>query len=136
LDEIPEYVALLTKYSELEEKITSLTNENTKLQEQVSSLSQFKLETERKDKEAMINDTFYMLSDEDKKEVIENIDKYSLSDIEKELSVICVRNKVNFNLGEDTGEKKDPIVYDLHSQVENETTPAWIKAALETAKNL
>jgi hypothetical protein len=77
-----------------------------------------------------------MLSDEDKKDVIENIDKYSLSDIEKELSVICVRNKVDFNLDENNGEKKDPTVYNLNSQIENEATPAWVKAALETAKTL
>jgi hypothetical protein len=76
------------------------------------------------------------LSDEDKKDVIENIDKYSLSDIEKELSVICVRNKVNFNLDENNSEKKDPTVYNLNSQIENEATPAWVKAALETAKTL
>ena len=41
----------------------------------------------------MINETFYMLSDEDKKEVIENIDSYSLDDIEAKLSILCVRNK-------------------------------------------
>jgi hypothetical protein len=136
LDEIPEYVDLKTKYSELEEKYNTLATESASLQEQINSLSQFKLETERKDKEAMINGTFYMLSDEDKKDVIENIDKYSLSDIEKELSVICVRNKVNFNLDENNSEKKDPTVYNLNSQIENEATPAWVKAALETAKTL
>ncbi len=41
-----------------------------------------------------------MLSDEDKKNVLDNIDKFSLRDIEAELSIICVRNRVNFNLDE------------------------------------
>ena len=51
-------------------------------------------------KQAMI-DSFYMLSDEDKADVIANIDTYSVDDIEAKLSIICVRNKVSFNLDDD-----------------------------------
>jgi len=42
--------------------------------------------------------SFYVLSDADKKDVVDNIDQYSLDEIESKLSVICVRNKVNFGL--------------------------------------
>ena len=46
-----------------------------------------------------MNETFYMLSDEEKKDCLDNIDTYSYDDIEAKLSVICVRNnKVNFGL--------------------------------------
>ena len=43
-------------------------------------------------------ENFYMLSDEDKKDVIENKSKYTIEEIEEKLSVICFRKKVNFEL--------------------------------------
>ena len=76
-----------------------------------------------------------MLSDEDKKEVIENKSNYSLEDIEAKLSVICVRKKVNFDL-EDNNKKVEesaPITYNLNS-VESDSLPAWLKA-VEATKN-
>ena len=39
-----------------------------------------------------------MLSDEDKKDVIDNKANYTVEDIEEKLSVICFRKKVNFEL--------------------------------------
>jgi len=39
-----------------------------------------------------------MLSDEQKKDCVDNIDTYSFDEIEAKLSVICVRNKVSFDL--------------------------------------
>jgi len=38
-----------------------------------------------------------MLSAEDKKEIIENKEKYSLDEIKAKLAVICFEKKVNFN---------------------------------------
>jgi hypothetical protein len=97
--------------------------------------AEFKTAAERKDKEALIEGTFYMLSDEDKADVVANIDKYSLEDIEAKLSIICVRNKVSFNL-DDENKGKDPMVYNLHDHDNTETIPAWVQAALNTAKTL
>ena len=72
-----------------------------------------------------------MLSDEDKKDVIENKSKYSLDDIESKLSVICVRKKVNFDLSngetENNNEEVAPITYNLN-ETEANAIPAWIKA--------
>lgn len=84
----------------------------------------------------MIN-SFYMLSNEDKKDVIENIDTYSLNDIEAKLSIICVRNKVSFDLDENNKNHQDPTTYNLNGDNNDDDadTPAWIKAVLETAKN-
>lgn len=105
------------------------------LEEEVTSLRAFKLESERKDKLAMI-DSFYMLSDEEKADVIENVDKYSLDDIEAKLSVICVRNKVNFNLEDENTEKKETVVFSLDNEEEDDAvTPAWVKAIQKVAKN-
>jgi hypothetical protein len=76
-----------------------------------------------------------MLSDEDKKEVIENRSKYTLDDIEKTLSVICVRKKVNFSLDDETNEENGetaPVTFNLG--VGEESLPAWLKA-VEAHKN-
>ncbi len=136
LEEIPEYIELASKYSELETKYNTLVEENTQLKAEMQPLVQFKLAAEKKDKQAMI-DTFYMLSDEDKKDVIDNIDTYSLEDIEAKLSIICVRNKVSFNLDDDKKEAKAPTVYNLGGDlIEDSSTPAWVKAAMEVAKTL
>ena len=81
-------------------------------------------------------DSFYMLSEEDKKDVIENIDKYSVDEIEAKLSVICVRNKVSFDLDEDK-EVDAPTVFNLENDgIEDDMVPAWIKAAMATKKEM
>ena len=131
LDEIPEYVELSNKYSELETSYAAL-------EEEVAALREFKAQAEKAEKEQMI-DSFYMLSDEDKSEIRENIDKYSLRDIEAELSIMCVRNKVSFNLEEETHstQTEDPTVYNLNNgEFNDEAMPAWIKAAINVEKRM
>jgi hypothetical protein len=134
LDEIPEYVELQTKYAALETNYNSLKSEKDTLSTQVESLTQFKNQVERKDKEDMIA-KFYMLSDEDKADVVANIDTYSLDKIEEKLSVICVRNKVNLSLDDDTKEPAGPTVFNLNDG-DDGATPAWVKRALSVAKTL
>ena len=102
------------------------------------SLVAFKNEVEKAKKQEMI-DKFYMLSDEDKKDVTENIDKYSIDDIEAKLSIICVRNKVSFDLDDDnnkggSSEGSDPTIYNLGGDGIEDSTPAWVKAIQRTAK--
>lgn len=80
---------------------------------------------------------FYMLSDEDKKDVVDNIDTYSLDDIEAKLSIICVRNKVSFADDNNQGTPQGAAVYNLGDDPDDDSsTPAWVKAALDTAKTL
>ena len=135
LEEIPEYQELLAKYSALETQYNEAVSTNETLQNQVNTLTEFKLKAERAEKEEMIK-SFYMLSDEDKADVVTNIDTYSLDDIEAKLSIICVRNKVSFNLDDDK-EPKGPTTFNLNGAgEEDEATPAWVKAAMEVAKNL
>ena len=136
LEEIPEYVELASKYSELETKYNALVEENTQLKAEMEPLVQFKNAAEKEKKQAMI-DSFCMLSDEDKKDVVENIDTYSLDDIEAKLSIICVRNKVSFNLDDNSKDNHNPTVYNLGDDYLNDSsTPAWVKAALDVAKTL
>ena len=134
LEEIPEYTELLDKYSNLEKEFNALKETNETLTAQVGELTEFKAGVDRKDKQAMI-DGFYMLSDEDKEDVINNIDTYSLDDIEAKLSIICVRNKVSFNL-EDDDKNTDPTTYSLNGGGEGDYTPAWIKSLQSVAKDI
>lgn len=119
LEEIPEYVSLRTEYSALQAEYETL-------QAQHAELVNFKAGIDRAKKQEMIN-SFSMLPDEDKKDVIDNIDTYSLDEIEAKLSVLCVRNRVNFNLNDDNAPAA-PIVYNLNNNIDPESTPAWIKA--------
>ena len=88
---------------------------------------EFKKAVEDKEKDALIAQ-FYMLSDEDKKEVIENKSKYSLDDIEAKLSVICVRKKVNFENKDDSEAEQNPATTFNLNSAEVCDLPAWLKA--------
>ena len=118
----------LEEYSALEEKITSLQKEYAELETKYQALVTFKNEVEEEKKDALIN-SFYMLSDEDKKDVVENKAQYSLEDIEAKLSVICVRKKVNFELEDDT---TDVATTFSLNDAKTESLPAWINAVKNT----
>lgn len=136
LDEVTEYTELLGKYEVLQGEFEALKKEKGNLETEVTSLREFKVAADRKEKQNMING-FYMLNDEDKKDVVEHIDTYSLDDIEAKLSILCVRNKVSFNL--DNEDKKDDNqpkgLFNLENQADD-NVPEWIKAVRETAKKL
>jgi hypothetical protein len=135
LDEIVEYTELKAQYEELEAKFNALETECENLKSELEPLKAFKLEAEKKDKQAMI-DQFYMLSDEDKADVVANIDTYSIDDIEAKLSIICVRNKVSFDLDENKN-SGNPTVYNLNNGAEDDATvPAWIKSLRDTARSM
>ena len=134
LDEIQEYVELSSKYSDLETNYNAAQEKIADLEAQIGELTAFKKSIEKAEKEKMI-DSFYMLSDDDKKDVIENIDTYSLDDIEAKLSIICVRNKVSFNLDDD--KNNGVTTYNLDGGVPaDEIVPAWIKALRSVASEM
>lgn len=132
LEEIPEYVQLKADFEQLQNDYSALKEENEALVATNQQLNEFKLSVEKKDKQAMI-DSFYMLSAEDKQEVQNNIDNYSLNDIEAKLSIICVRNKVDFSLNdkEDEKEKEAPIIFSLDPTANDSDIPEWIQAVKE-----
>ena len=136
LDEVTEYTELLGKYETLQGEFETLKQEKNDLETEVTSLREFKLTADRKEKQSMI-DGFYMLSDDDKKDVVEHIDTYSLDDIEAKLSIICVRNKVNFNLNSNNkqDDNQPKGLFNLENPADD-NVPEWIKAVRETAKKL
>ena len=117
---------LQSDYETLQEKYTLLEKERDELLE-------FKRKVEDAEKDAMIQ-KFCFLSETDKKDVIENKSKYTLEEIESKLSVICVRNKVNFNLDNneknDINTERDIITYNLSDNIES--IPAWVRAVQNT----
>lgn len=120
-------------YSLLESQYSELQTAYSELETKYQALVEFKKEIDNEKKDALIQ-SFYMLSEEDKADVIANKENYSLDDIESKLSVICVRKKVNF---EDETSKKENVeekvmTYNLNENVTS--TPAWI-AALKNTRN-
>lgn len=135
--------ALTAKYSALEDEkkglektVQTLTEENASLKKDNESLTTFKLEVEKSQKQAMI-DKFTMLSDTDKIDVIENIDKYSLEDIEAKLSIICVRNRVRFDDDSDNKGEAGITTYSFsNNQESTNTAPDWLKSVKNVADEL
>ena len=132
LDDIPEYQDLLSHYSELESRVNEMQSTIDTLTAQNKTLADFKLQIDREKKQALIN-SFYMLSDDLKKDCVDNIDTYSYDDIEAKLSVICVRNKVSFDL--DKPEEEKPVTYNLDSVEDDDAgLPAWVVRVKEVEK--
>ena len=146
LEEVAEYQELLEKYSTLEGKVAELTEQIDSFSAQVetlnqtietltsenASLTEFKQAIDREKKQALI-DSFYMLSDDLKKDCVDNIDTYSLDEIEAKLSVICVRNKVSFDL--DKPEEKKDTTFNLDSVDDTDLgLPAWVQRVQAVAK--
>ena len=48
---------------------------------------------------------------------------------------MCVRNKVSFDLDENTEKPENPTTFNLDDNGVD-TTPAWVKAALAVAKSM
>ena len=124
------------KYELLEADFTELQQKYSALEEKYNELVSFKAQVEDAKKDEMIAQ-FYFLSDEDKKEVVEKKSEYTIEEIESKLSVISVRNKVNFNLGDNSKndintEEVPETTFTLIS--EEASVPAWVKAVQNNQK--
>ena len=130
------YELLEAEYTQLKADHEELQNNFTALQSDYQALVEFKQAIEEDKKNEMIG-KFYMLSDEDKKEVINNKANYTIEEIEEKLSVICFRKKINFDLEEDNDASKNteqPVVtFNLSN--EEESIPAWLKAVDNVRNN-
>lgn len=136
LEEVVEYQELLEKFNTLQGQFDAISNELNSIKPEYNKLKELQVEAENKAKDDMIN-SFYMLSEEDKKEVIANKANFSLEDIEAKLSVICVRKKVNFGLNESSENDSNTETPITTFNVEDsyDSTPAWLKVVDNIAKN-
>lgn len=130
-----DFIALGKQYEALENELNTLKTSYSELETELTELRDFKLQIEDAEKDEMIN-KFYMLSEEDKQEVIDNKANYSLEEIENKLAVICFRKKVNFNLEteEEKTSNKTDMTFTLNDSDNGATTPAWINAVKNNKK--
>ena len=122
------------KYSLLETELDALKAKYNALENQYQELVAFKNEIDNQQKDALI-DEFYMLSEEDKADVIAHKSEYTLDEIKAKLSVICFDKKINFTLNDVKEEKAEEVVttYTISSD-ENNSLPDWVKAVKEQEK--
>jgi hypothetical protein len=102
---LEDFQNLQESYSNLETQFNELQRKFDDMSASYDVLVEFKNAKDREEKQAMI-DSFYMLSDSDKEDVQNNIDNYSLDEIEAKLSVICVHNKLDLSGG--TNDNNNP----------------------------
>ena len=119
-----ELESIKAEYANAKSLLDALTVENTELKE-------YKLNIEKKEKEAMI-DRFFMLSEEDKADVIANIDTYSLDEIEAKLSTIGFRKGINFSLN--TEEVPNNMSLNIKNDDEPSGTYTWVDAVKNNVK--
>ena len=118
------------KYELLEKELNSLKESYSVLQSQYQELVNFKREIDNQKKDALIAE-FYMLSDEDKADVIQNKEKYTLDEIKAKLSVICFDKKISFTLNKEVEDKEEEVItYSLNNN-EDSNLPDWVKAVKE-----
>ena len=116
------------KYELLESKYEALQAAYQTLQAQCADLIDFKKSIDNQRKDELIAE-FYMLSDDDKADVIRNKQKYSLDEIKAKLAIICFDRKVSFNPLEQTKEE-EVVTYSLNNN-ENNSQPDWVRAVKE-----
>lgn len=127
----------VNNYAELEKKYLTLEQKYTKLENSYQSLINFKNKIEDEKKDNMIKG-FYMLSDEDKKDVINNKSKYTLDEIEAKLSVIYTKKQMALEQSVTSNKEeqnKDVTTYNLNDN-EMVNLPDWVKAVQETEKQM
>ena len=124
---LDDFQKLQERYSSLEKQYNDLNDKYDELTNECNSLREFKNVKDREAKQAMI-DSFYMLSDEEKADVQNNIDNYSIDDIEAKLSVICVHNKLNLSDDNKETEEKVDTTFSLDdtNNEQEENIPGWV----------
>ena len=124
------------KFTLLQEEYNKLKTDYSILENEIKELREFKANIENKEKDELI-DQFYMLSAEDKKDVIQNKSKYSLDQIKAKLAVICFEKKVSFaeqeTPAEDDVTQYNKVVTTFNANsYESDSTPDWVKAVEST----
>lgn len=142
IEEVVEEVVEEPAAEEVVEEVvdySALISELDSLRSEVAELRQFKLNAENAEKDAVIA-KYFMLSDADKAEVIENKEQYSLEEIDAKLALAYVRANVNFDSidGQEEVEEEvaeeDPITsFSLESDVSY--IPPVVAALRQVAKN-
>ncbi len=113
------------------EEFEALEHEVESLRAEIKELRNFKLNIENQQKDTLIN-SYHMLSDEDKADVIAHKSEYSLEDIKAKLAVIYVEKNVNFDAidGQEVDEPNEvpAMTFSLDEEVNLEGAPGFLEA--------
>ena len=113
------YALLVNQIEELQKSVTSLTER--------AVAAETKLQTYEVEKKDALIAEFSMLSDEDKKDVIEHKTEYSLDEIKSKLAVICFDKKVNYV--KSSNSKTEDLTVDIEASSKyEENKPEWLQA--------
>ena len=120
------------------EEFTALEKEVESLRAEIKELREFKLNIENQQKDVLIN-SYHMLSDEDKADVIAHKSEYSLEDIKAKLAVIYVEKNVDFNAidGQEVDEPDEvpAMTFSLDEDVSMEGAPGFLEALRQLSNN-
>ena len=139
-----QFTALQSDYNDLQSRFSTLESDYNDLQTRFSALEtanadlvEFKRQSDDAKKDEMI-ERFYMLSDDDKAEVLSNKANYTVEEIEEKLSVICFRKKVNFEL-EDNSKNNNKIeqpAVTFNMSNLGASKPDWLRAVDNVKKHI
>ena len=121
-DKEDKYALLLVQFEELQASFTNLQKE---AEETATALAQYKaiVETQENEKKDALIAEFYMLSEEDKKDVIEHKTEYTYDEIKSKLAVLCYDKKVSYTKEDGSSEG---MTVDIAAPTEN--VPDWLQA--------
>lgn len=117
------------------EEFEKLQNELESLRAEVQELRNFKLNVENQQKDALIA-SYYMLSDEDKADIVAHKTEFTLEEIKAKLAVIYVEKNVNFDVieGQEEVETAPAMTFSLDEEA-SEGVPAFVEALRHTLNN-
>lgn len=130
-DEVEEEDKDDEKYQLLQKEHEDLQTAYSLLEKEVEELRAFKLKVEDAEKDSLIQ-KFHMLTDEDKKDVVDNKANYSLSDIESKLSVIYTKKQLAAE--QEKPQVEESITFTLDNA--GAAIPDWVKAVHDTEEEL
>ena len=115
------------------EQFEKLNSELESLRAEVQELRDFKLNIENQRKQALI-DKYFMLSDEDKKDIVEHMSEYSFDEIKAKLAIMYVEQNVDFDKvdGQSDDEPSPAVTFSLEEDVTTEQLTDLQRALRET----
>lgn len=117
------YALLLVQFEELQQSFNDLQTKADSMSKELEKYSNEK-------KDALIEE-FYMLSEEDKKDVIDHKAEYSLDEIKSKLAVLCYDKKVSYAQANE--EEAEDMTVNINTTYTADV-PEWLQA-VERHKN-
>ena len=128
-----------TSVRRLVEHSAETLEELENLRAEIESLREFKHQVELDQKHALVA-KYYMLNDEDKAQIVENIENYTLGELEAQLALAYVAKNVDFSVegfveSDSKEEESDPIVtFELENK-DAGMVPPWVESLRKTKQN-